>query len=118
MILLSELLLAGRMMVLRRMLNHPKVLHQIRVAQLSLLSQYREQVKQAEHLYKEAKGIIDVSKSKAELALCREGYLIEQVHRVADSFKCEHPPKSSNASFYVSIRMIIALYWQLSSLIL
>ena len=71
-----------------------------------------------ERLYKEAKGIIDVSKSKAELALRREGYLIEQVRRVADSFKCEHPPRSSNASFYVSIRMILVVSWQLSSLIM
>ena len=75
-----------------------------RVAQLSLLSRYRERTKQMERLYKEAKGIIDVCKLKAKLSLRREGYLIEQVHRVVDSFKCEHPPRSSNASLCASIR--------------
>ena len=47
-----------------------------------------------ERLYKEAKGMVDVSKSKDELALRREGYLIEQVRRVADSFECEYSPRS------------------------
>ena len=70
-----------------------------------------------ERLYKEAKGIIDVSKSKAELALRREGYLIKQVRQVAKNFKCEHPPRSSSASFIAGIRMILAVSWQLSSLI-
>ena len=71
-----------------------------------------------ERLYKESKGIVDVSKSKAELALRREGYLIEQVRHVADSFKCEHPPRSLSASFIAGIRMILVVSWQLSSLIL
>ena len=70
-----------------------------RVAQLSLLSRYRERAKQAERLYKKAKGIIDVSRSKAELALRREMYLLAEVRRVADSFKCEHPFQFSNTSF-------------------
>ena len=47
-----------------------------------------------ELLYKEAKGMVDVSKSKADLALRREGYLTEQVRRVADSFKCEYSTRS------------------------
>ena len=44
-----------------------------------------------ERLYKEAKGMVDVSRSKAELALRRDGFLIEQVHQITDSFKCEYP---------------------------
>ena len=55
-----------------------------------------------ERLYKEAKGMIDVSKSKAELALRREGYLIEQVRRVANSFKCEYSPRSSSTSLLLA----------------
>ena len=74
---------------------------------MSLLSQYRERARQAERLYKEAKGIIDVARSKAELALCRDVYLIAQVRRVADSFKCERPSKSSNAYFRASVRMTL-----------
>ena len=88
-----------------------------RVAQLSLLSQYRERAKQADRLYKEAKGVIDVSRSKAELALHREAYLIDQVRRVADSFKCEHPSQISNASFHAIIQMTFFV-WQLFSLTL
>ena len=70
-----------------------------RVSQLSLLSQYRERAKQAERLHKEAKGLIDVSRSNADLALRREKYLLSEVRRVADNLKCEYPPSFSGSSF-------------------
>ena len=59
-----------------------------RVEELSLLSRLRDRVKQLEHELPLIRGNADMWKSKAEKSAAREQYLLGEVTRLGDQFKC------------------------------